>query len=592
MEEVAPAQVESVAAEEEIVVKVIENKAAPVQEEQIEIVASVEVVEEVQVTSVQQVTDSSNEQPIVPSYPTKTTSERKPVNVSEQSVHVGNCTRRLKGYEDALVSRLSDDIPTAYHSFKVAVEKYGDRPCLGYRPVDTTGKAGPFNFLTYKQSYERIKNFASGLRHLGVNPNQHVGLYSKNRIEWQIASEACHTQSMVTIALYDTLGEESSLYLMNHGEIACLCISAEIFAQVKKFASKCEYLKNLVVFDTLTEEIKNECAKLNLLVYSMDQVEEKGKERFEDVIPEASSLATIMYTSGTTGTPKGVMLTHTNVIAAISGVSHTLLSVTDQDVLISYLPLAHILERVAELLFFQQGAAIGYTQGILKELLDDIQALRPTYFPAVPRVLDRFYERITNQVASGSSFKKWLFNKAMESKRKTIGTNKKPSLAEKIVIGKMKKILGGRVRGMLSGGAPLNPKVHEFLRCAFDCSIVQGYGLTETAAASTIGVPEDLSLAQIGPPLACCEIKLISVPEMNYLTTNEEPSGEIMIRGPNVSIGYYKEPEKTAEVFDKDGWFHTGDVGKFNHNGTLSVIDRVKNIFKLSQGYVYWFCLC
>jgi long-chain acyl-CoA synthetase len=405
-------------------------------------------------------------------------------------------------------------------------------------------------------------------------------------MEWQITSEACHTQSMVTIALYDTLGEESSLFIMNHGEIVCLLISAEVFPQVAKIAAQCQYLKNLVVFEELSDKIKEDCNKLGLAVRSFSEVEELGKSaRVSDVVPTADTLATIMYTSGTTGMPKGVMLTHRNIIAAVSGVTLTLMTITDQDVLISYLPLAHILERAAELVFFQNGACIGFTQGIIKEMLDDVQALRPTFFPAVPRVLDRFYDKIQGNVATSSKLKKWMFNKAIEGQKHKLGNpHGSAGLCAKLVIPKMKKLLGGRVRGMLSGGAPLNPKVHEFLQCAFDCSIVQGYGLTETCAACTIQLHYDTGLAQIGPPLASCEVKLVSVPEMNYLTTNEEPSGEILIRGANVSSGYYKDEEKTREVFDTDGWFHTGDVGKFNKNGTLSVIDRVKNIFKLSQG--------
>jgi long-chain acyl-CoA synthetase len=304
----------------------------------------------------------------------------------------------------------------------------------------------------------------------------------------------------------------------------------------------------------------------------------------DDVAPTAETLATIMYTSGTTGMPKGVMLTHMNVIACITGVVHSLFYLNENDVLLSYLPLAHILERVAEMAFFQHGAAIGFFQGDIRELANDIKTLRPTLLPAVPRVLDRFYERLTNHIETLGPISKFMFEKAIAAKREAIKTGGTTPIWDVLVFSKTKDFVGGRLRGMLSGGAPLSGKVQEFLRIAFDCPIIQGYGLTETCAGGSIQIPHDNSFGHIGPPIASCEIKVVSVPEMNYFADGNPPSGEICIRGPNVSIGYYKDEEKTKEVFDEDGWFHTGDIGSWNPNGTLTIKDRLKNIFKLSQG--------
>ncbi len=426
---------------------------------------------------------------------------------------------------------------------------------------------------------------ASGMIHLGIQPKEHIGIYSKNRASWQIVSEACHTQSIVSIALYDTLGEESSRYIMNHGEVKAIFCSGEVLPKVLQIADKCEFLKHVICFDEISAEQRQKIESLNCTVHTLDELEALGKQHpAPHTPPTPTDLATIMYTSGTTGTPKGVMLTHYNVIGAISGVASNFFQISEEDVLISYLPLAHILERAAELMFLQVGASIGFWQGNVLTLADDLIALQPTFMPAVPRVLDRFYDKVKAAIDSGGWLKKTLFYKAYAAKKIAQETGKTNPIWDAIVFKKLKARLGGRVRGMLSGGAPLRPEVHEFLRVAFDCPIIQGYGLTETCAGGTIQLPIDFSTRHIGPPLACNEIKLVSVPEMNYLADATPPSGEICIRGPNVSIGYYKAPDLTAEVFDPDGWFHTGDIGTWTPNGTLAIIDRKKNIFKLSQG--------
>jgi long-chain acyl-CoA synthetase len=377
---------------------------------------------------------------------------------------------------------------------------------------------------------------------------------------------------------------------MNHGEIVALVCSGETLGKVLAMAKECSYLKHIITFDPVTDEQKQKLEGTQIQLYTLEQVEQLGKEHPSNPNPpKAEDLISIMYTSGTTGMPKGVMLTHQNVIAAMTGLYLNTCGtkfpvLNEKDVLISYLPLAHILQRVAECLFFSLGSSIGYFQGNVFKLTEDIAELKPTVMTAVPRVLEKIYDKIISGVNAKSSIQKSLFNRAMKSKKQAKSKGGNSKLWDALVFRKTKAVLGGNLRAILSGGAPLRPEVQEMLICTFCCEIIQGYGLTETCAATSLQLPEDYSFGHVGCLLPSLEVKLVTVEDMGYFADAETPRGEIWIRGPVVSKGYFKDPEKTAEDFDKDGFFHTGDIGQWLPNGALKIIDRKKNIFKLSQG--------
>ncbi|KAF0984651.1 hypothetical protein FDP41_000550 [Naegleria fowleri] len=543
-------------------------------------------------TTEQQPKDSTEQsQFIVPELKglkTITSSAKSYPPITQQTVPMKDNSRirRKNGHADALVLKRFEDISTLYDAFKKAVEKYGDRPCFGDRkrdPTDPSKLLMEYEFITFKQVDEMASNLASGLRHLGTEPNQHLAIYSKNRKEWQISVEACNKQSLVSLALYDTLGEESSAFIMNHGEVVVLCCSGEVMPNVMKLAPKSKMLKHIICFDYVTEEQTNTLEKNGIKLYTFQQVLEMGKNNpCADVPPSPQSIACLNYTSGTTGLPKGVIITHFNFIAASAGITHNIIDLNENDCVISYLPLAHILERMVEIIFLQHGASIGFWSGNIKTLKDDLAALKPTAFPAVPRVLDKLYDGIKEKISKESKLKQWALNKAIKSKEEGMISGKSTPIAD-IVLGVVRKNFGGRIRFVLSGGAPIRPEVQAYMRVIFGCNLVQGYGLTETCAASTIQLAYDYSEGHIGCIVPSVEIKLDDVEEMNY-TVEKNNSGEICVRGPSVSMGYYKDPEKTKEAWDEEGWFHTGDIGRYNENGTITIIDRKKNIFKLSQG--------
>ncbi|KAL5999018.1 hypothetical protein ACLOJK_009968 [Asimina triloba] len=276
------------------------------------------------------------------------------------------------------------------------------------------------------------------------------------------------------------------------------------------------------------------------------EINEGDNKQYELPLVKKSDICTIMYTSGTTGDPKGVMISNDSIVTLIAGVQRLLQrvheEVSDTDVYVSYLPLAHIFDRVMEEMFIFHGASIGFWRGDVKLLIEDLGELKPTVFCAVPRVLDRY------------------------------------------CIPRVRQGLGGNVRLILSGAAPLATHVEAFLKVVTCAHVVQGYGLTETCAGTFVSLPNELSmLGTVGPPVPNVDVRLESVPEMAYDANSSTPRGEICIRGDTLFSGYYKRDDLTKEVM-VDGWFHTGDIGEWQADGSMKIIDRKKNIFKLSQG--------
>eukprot|EP00817_Percolomonadidae_sp_ATCC50343_P001337 CAMPEP_0117418488 /NCGR_PEP_ID=MMETSP0758-20121206/250_1 /TAXON_ID=63605 /ORGANISM="Percolomonas cosmopolitus, Strain AE-1 (ATCC 50343)" /LENGTH=501 /DNA_ID=CAMNT_0005199003 /DNA_START=344 /DNA_END=1849 /DNA_ORIENTATION=+ len=314
----------------------------------------------------------------------------------------------------------------------------------------------------------------------------------------------------------------------------------------------------------------------------------------EEVKPE--DLAVIMYTSGSTGMPKGVMVAHINLISSANAVV-SVLKLCSEDTMIGYLPLAHIFELAAENAQLSVGGRVGY--GNPRTLTDkgvgpvdgsakrvgDIQAIKPTIMAGVPRVYDTIRKGAMEMVNKGSWLKQWLFGYAYSSKAAAVKVQQDTPFWNWLVFSKIRDLFGGNLRLVVSGGAPLGADTHEFLKVALGCDILQGYGLTETCSGGTVQAPGIFRTGNIGHIVPSCEAKLVDVKDMGYTSKDKPcPRGELWLRGNNITQGYYKNPEKTAEAFDKEGWFHTGDVARLNPDGTLSIIDRKKNLVKLAHG--------
>lgn len=336
--------------------------------------------------------------------------------------------------------------------------------------------------------------------------------------------------------------------------------------------------------DAIPESARGQLPSSVQLLSMSEMIASGIKTPREATAPGPDDLFCIMYTSGTTGDPKGVMLTHNNLASAVACCKLDT-AFGPEDVHISYLPMAHIYEMLICLVGFTCGGSAGFWRGDILGLLDDIAALRPTLFVGVPRVFNRIYDKVLASVGDGGRLKQLLFNYALSSKKSSLEAGATSSIWDKIVFKKITDLMGGRVRMIVSGSAPLGAEVHQFLRITTGAIVKQGYGLTESSALLCVQLGCDPNSAgHVGPPAPSCEVKLVDVPEMGYTSSTNPQRGEICVRGNNVFKGYYKAQDKTDEVLTKDGWFHTGDIGEWQPNGVLKIIDRKKNIFKLAQG--------
>ncbi|KAK0586908.1 hypothetical protein LWI29_014256 [Acer saccharum] len=477
--------------------------------------------------------------------------------------------------------------------FRMSVEKYPDNPMLGRREI-VDGKAGKYVWQTYKEVYDLVIKVGNAIRSCGVEEGGKCGIYGANCPEWIVSMEACNAHGLYCVPLYDTLGAGAIEFIICHSEVSIAFVEEKKISELfKTFPNATKYLKTIVSFGKISPEQKEEAEKYGLATYSWDEFLQLGENnQFELPVKKKTDICTIMYTSGTTGDPKGVMISNDSIVSVVAGIKCLLDSVneelTSKDVYLSYLPLAHIFDRVIEEYFINSGGSIGFWRGDVKLLLEDIAELKPTIFCAVPRVLERIYSGLNQKISNGGLLKKTLFSVAYTYKLHNLKRGAKhveaSPLSDKVVFDKVKQAFGGRVRLILSGAAPLSTHVEAFLRVVACSHVLQGYGLTESCAGTFVSLPHEMSmLGTVGPPVPNVDICLESVPEMGYDALSNTPRGEVCIKGKPLFSGYYKREDLTKEVL-VDGWFHTGDVGEWQPDGSLKIIDRKKNIFKLSQG--------
>jgi long-chain acyl-CoA synthetase len=508
----------------------------------------------------------------------------------------------LNGLHDKIEDK---SLTTLWDLITHTVKKYPNSKCHGVREIGSDGKAGEFKWLTYQQVFERVTHFASGLKPYmeqdATNTMKLVGLMGLNSPYWTWAEWACLGNGGTTVPLYTTTPKETLEYTLNHNGCAVVVADVPCAKSLIKAKSGIPNFKTLVVYGKGDiSEIKKEAEATGLKFFTFEEVEEAGKNKKLDFDPPSpATVFSFIYTSGSTGMPKGALLTHEANMSVMAGVlfvtKYAQIPLHDgKEFHLSYLPSAHVMERTIQSMLVLIGGAIGFYQGKREELLDDLKTLRPTVFPSVPRLLNLIYDKIMNKVRSTGGIKEKLFMKGLNAKiaRLKKGTLTHP-LWDALVFGKLKKSLGfDRCKFILTGSAPIAGTVLDFYRAAFGTVVIEGYGATETCAQGTLTHPWHFSSEHVGGPGPNCELKLVSIPHMDYLVTDTKHNngmqvkgrGEICVRAKCLMREYYRNPEATQKAIDKDGFYHTGDVGCILTNGTFKIFDRVGNVFKLSIG--------
>ncbi len=462
-------------------------------------------------------------------------------------------------------------VDTLSKVFWRSVETYAEKPAMLVK------REKQFRPITYRELGRRVFAFARALYELGVREGDRVAVLSENRPEWAITDWATISLGAITVPIYPTLTAPQALEILSDAEPKVVVVSDR-----KQLRKVCEALEGSTLAPQLIvmePEGAGDVPTFEQLLNQPGTLTESMLQAMVDASrPEA--IVTFIYTSGTTGEPKGAMLTHRNFLSNIEA-SLEVLQVSSEDITLSFLPLSHVFERMAgHFLPIYVGMTIAYAESLFT-LANDMLEVRPTIMLGVPRFYASVMERILASVRQMPPLRQKLFYRALEVGKEysrcwrerrpvPLGIKLQHALLDKLVASKIRARVGGRLRFFVSGGAALPKEVAEFFH-AFGILILEGYGLTETSPVLTVNPPEAPRFGSVGKPLRNVEIKIA-------------PDGEILARGPNIMLGYYKKPEATAAAIAPDGWFHTGDIGYMDRDGYLYITDRKKDIIVLANG--------
>jgi len=522
---------------------------------------------------------------------------------------------RLREFEKANCSTMAETWDWAVKQYKSA-NLLGTRDVVGEDDeVQPNGQIfrklilGGYRWLNYEDADQMVDNVGRGLRVLGLAPGQPVCVFADTRSEWLITAQACFRHSFPVVTLYTNLGEEAVEHGINQTEVETVITSHELLPKFRAILKKTPNVKRIVYFDNPIKRTDTSGFREDVRLINFWEMATLGKKAannnmdsvdVEPVPPKPESPCIIMYTSGSTGAPKGVIVTHKNLLSCVKSYLNHLASFSfaEDDTYIGYLPLAHILELIAENMMVVFGVSIGYSNPntltdkstmIKKGGKGDASVLQPTFMACVPLILDRIYKGINDNVRKKGEFTEKLFDFCVRYKMAATERGERTPLMDRLIFKSVRQLLGGRVKLLLSGGAPLSPETHNYIRTCIGCPLLQGYGLTETSACASLMQLDELSTGRVGPPAPGINIRLENWDEGNYKVTDKPyPRGEVIIGGGNITAGYYKMPDKTAEdYFDDDAgmrWFRSGDIGQIESDGTLRIIDRKKDLVKLQFG--------
>lgn len=451
--------------------------------------------------------------------------------------------------------------------------EFAQRPYILHKPK----RGEPYETVTFGEFTRRTTAFAAALEQLGLRRGDRILIVSESRPQWMITDLATVLLGAISVPVFPTLTAHQTQYILRHCSAVAAVVSSEY--QLRKIVGGLEAspeLRFVIIMNRDVELPQND--RVRFLYFS--DLEANGAGRTPTpVVPTPEDITTIIYTSGTTGNPKGVMLTHRNIVSNVESALAAIPSVDPDDLFLSFLPLSHGFERIASYLKFTVGVPVAYAESI-DSVSQNMLEVRPTVMTAVPRFFERVYSRIEASRASMSPLRRQLFDWGMrigeqhaaivEGRPAPLGARLLYPLADRLVLSKIRARTGGRIRFLVSGGAALKPELGRAF-AAIGLCIIEGYGLTETSPVVAVSRVNAIRWGTVGPPIPGVEIRIAD-------------DGEILIRGENVMRGYYRDEEATAEMIDHEGWLHSGDIGRFDEAGRLQITDRKKHLIILANG--------
>ncbi len=459
--------------------------------------------------------------------------------------------------------------------FFEAIDEHGSHPALAWHG------GGDWPSIGYDEVLLRVRKVAGALKSLGLERGDRAAILSPNRPEWALADYGCLTAGVVDVPIYSTLTPGQVAYILrDSGARVVFAADAEQLEKLEAVREECPELEWVVVFDAPKG--------LPASTLSWDDFLARGQEaasgpadsfRVSAAEAKPGDTATILYTSGTTGDPKGVMLSHNNMHSNVRA-AQTCLPIDRSDATLSFLPLSHVFQRMVDYLLFNRGCTISYARGI-DTVPDDLKQVRPTVVVSVPRLYEKVYAKVMDASGLKGALIAWATgvgnrwaDARLAGREPSALTRLQYRLAGALVFSKIYEGVGGRLRYFVSGGAPLAPDINRFFFSA-GIVILEGYGLTETSPVTNVNTPIDFPknfrIGTVGKPVPGTEIRIAD-------------DGEILVRGPQVMKGYYNRPDDTKEVIDEEGWFHTGDVGELDADGFLRITDRKKDLIVTAGG--------